>query len=737
MKPLDPAQQQDSLAQTFPRTLTLGASGLGLALIVLLLAYQALHLAAYPLWVPFTYHEGDSVVMLMYIKGLVQDGWPLTMTHLSAPFSYPGAAFPMQTSTDWLVIKAMSLFTQNPGLLINIFWLWTAVMSAWATAYAAWQMRLSALLACAAGVLYAFLPFALMRFTHHLNLVYYLVPLHCLLAVMIAAGPQVLRAPNQARVVALAACVLQGFDYVYYSFFAVLLFSMAALVGARDWRALRLPLLAIVLVGSATVLNLAPSLYSWNRDGRPPEIGYKSVAESEIFGAKLRAMILPHTQNPVRPLAKFAIKNQASGFPLDNENQTARLGLFGAFGLLLILALRVRNVRASSPVLDALSALGLGTFLVITVGGLGALINVLSVPDIRAYNRFSVFLSFFAIVAAALWLEARLPAGRRARMAAYAAILLFALFSLRDQLYDVRGFRLNQQNNVARVSAERAIVGKVEQLLPKGAMMLQLPLTGYPPIEHIGGVESYDHGRYSLWSEDLRWSWPSFSQRHRAWQTKLSALQGQALLDAAILSGFDAIWIDRRAHKDRSEALLASLARDGVTPLDLGPGDIAVLDIRAASAELKQALGQAEFARQAKILLSAGALTDFKRGFYEEERSPEGKRFRWAGNQAELSLKNVDDQPLSVCLSFQLAIANGGKLRIEGGGVNREISANASVRTVRFPLTVAARDRASLRLSTDGARLDAPNDPRKLHFYVMEYAARTLEPAQAASCTIE
>ena len=60
------------------------------ALIVLGIAYIVLHLNAYDLRVPFSY-DGDSVVILMYIKGLIQDGWPTNISQLSAPFTYPGA----------------------------------------------------------------------------------------------------------------------------------------------------------------------------------------------------------------------------------------------------------------------------------------------------------------------------------------------------------------------------------------------------------------------------------------------------------------------------------------------------------------------------------------------------------------------------------------------------------------------------------------------------------------------
>lgn len=718
------------------------AAGLGtlIAIAVLLCAWKVLRLAGYPLWVPFSYHEGDVLVMLMYIKSVFQDGWPLTLSQVSAPFGYPGPAFPHQTSFDWLLVKCMTVFTHEPGTLINSFWLLTLVMSAWSAAYAGYQLRLSAALACVTGVLYAFLPFAFMRMTHHLNLVYYMVPLMCLLAVLIAGGPRLLRNPLEARTVCLVACVLQGFDYIYFSFFAAALFGVAGLMAFRRsrWRGLRLPLLAIGLVTLATALNLSPALYSWHKDGKPTEMGYKAPAEAEEYGAKLRRMVVPHQDNPVRPLAKYGQKDRDAHFPLENENVTARLGLFGAFGLVLMLLMRLRlrhiGPRKEAAALDSISALGLATFLIITIGGFGAIFNLLIAPDIRAYNRFSVYLAFFAIVTAALWLEQRIALARRwPRRASYAAIGLFALLSLYDQTLDAANHRNTRDANIARARVERSIVEHLEQAIPGQALVLQLPFTGFPPMSTLENFISYDHARYSLWSTRLHWSWPSFSQQHRAWQGKLSALQGPALLQAAMLSGFEVIWIDRSAYKDRGEALMASLQGDGVRRVDLGSDNIIALDVRAAAAALRQRLGAAAFAAQAEALLRGFAIVEWKRGFYDEEKGPDQQPFHWAGQNAEIRLRNVTQRAMDLCVTFDSAVPNGGTLRIDGTDTALQLPNGTAPQAVSFVLRMPAGTMRPLRLSTAAPPLLPPGDPRRLYFYIKSFDAHALTPGQACA----
>lgn len=696
-----------------------------LAAVVLLIAFQALGLWHHDLRVPLSYSEGDTVVMLMYIKGLVQDGWPTTITHLSAPFVYPGAAFPQLTSTDWTIIKALSVLTSEPGTLLNVFWLLTLVFSAWTAAYAAYQLRVSKTLAFAGGVLYAFLPFALLRSVHHLNLVYYLVPLLCLLAAVIASGGDGVRNSRNAIMAGLAACVLQGFDYVYYSFFAALLFGMAGLISCKrgSMRALRLPALAIALVSASTAINLTPAFLAWEKHGLPPEMGYKSIAESEIYGAKLRLMLSPHAANPIEPFGRIARKAAHANFPNENENTTARLGLYGALGL-LIMILSVLRLGSGTPLkqpIGSISSLGLATLLVITVGGFGAVINVLSVPDIRAYNRFSVYLSFFSITAAGLWLQEKFrnahPAGR-----VIGAVLLgcFMVFSLYDQLLDGANLRAHLAEDTLRVHDERAAVARLEHAFPAGASVLELPFTGYPPISTFNEMMSYDHGRPYLWSEHVKWSWPSFTRQHRTWQDKLNALHGADLVRAAALSGFDAIWLDRAAYKDQGREMLASLASGAAQQLDIGSKRYAILDIRKVAADLRAELGESEFRRQSSSLLGGGVLLAWKDGFYEEERNPEGRRFRWAKDAAALALRNPGDVDLEVCAAFDIASPNDGAVQIEGAKQPLNVQTSGVRQPVRLALEVDAGKKSTLRFLTSLPRLDAPGDPRSLQFYVMD-----------------
>lgn len=498
-------------------------------------------------------------------------------------------------------MKGISFFTYEPGHVLNLFWLLTLVLSAWSSSYASYQIGLNRLMAFILGVLYAFLPFALLRNVAHLNLVYYIVPLLCLLAVVILNRGGGVRNTRQAIIVGLLACVLQGFNYIYYSFFAVLIFFISAIFAwdkSKGIKQLRLPLASIILILLSTAINLTPWLISKSVHGSPPEMAYKNTAEAEIYGAKIRKMLAPHPNNLIKPLAKYASKDIQSNFPNENENVTVRLGFFGAAGLLLsiLFVLRRRAHASSDDVILSVSSLCVVTLLFIVVGGFGAVINLITVPDIRAYNRFSVFLSFFAMTVFGLWIHSLGNKCDKLRGGiVLSALLFFALFSLYDQLLDRHGLVAQQQGDTKRAHDERKTVEVLEQALPNGAAVLQLPFTGFPPLANFNDMWSYDHARAYLWSRHLKWSWPSFSQRHRAWQTTMAEKRGGDFLNFAILSGFQAIWIDRAAYKDGGAELISSLSQGAVVRIPLPSDRFVVLDLRQEANVLKSTMPPSKF----------------------------------------------------------------------------------------------------------------------------------------------
>jgi phosphoglycerol transferase len=203
--------------------------------------------------------------------------------------------------------------------------------------------RVSTVSSLVAGTLFALSPYALYRNIDHFWMVIYLVPFPCTAALLLGSGRLVERPLSRSQTLAiLVGCAALGFNYVYYSFFACFLIGLATAVGWIAIRRTRLAaagIICVTLIGATTALNLAPSLYSWSRNGRPLILREKVAAESEVYGLKIRQLISPVFQHRFPPFRAWNNRESAARFPLETENMTSRLGLVGSIGFLGLLAL--------------------------------------------------------------------------------------------------------------------------------------------------------------------------------------------------------------------------------------------------------------------------------------------------------------------------------------------------------------------------------------------------------------
>lgn len=581
-------------------------------LVVLFLEVVVLKLWQADLRVPFNYW-GDTLWFVVPIKGMIDNGWVYYVPQLSAPFGLSAAAFPSMTNFDWLLMKGISLFVSDAGAVLNIFWLLSVVLTAWSAIIALHLFGIKKWLALAASIIYAFLPFAFLRNVAHISLVYYTVPLLALLAINIAKGGDHPQA-RLIRILGYGAAVAQGFNYIYFSFFAIVLFFFSGTLGAirnKSKNSIKEAAVAVALISLAAAINLAPSFISWSQYGKPPDMGYKSAAEAEVYGLKLRKLLVPNEANQMPIISHWARSDRNSNFPNENENITARLGPMAGIGFLFLLAVSVgmggKYGNSRGEDVKIVASLSLFTFLFTTVGGFGAIFNQI-LPDIRGYNRFSVFLAFFSLVGLVLIIQ-ELITKIRTEISKNICIGIFGsliIFSLYDQVLDARHLIDRREADLSSATQERELVRSIEAKYQKGTSVFQLPITGFPPDPGMKRMLPYDHAKPFLWSSGLMWSWPSFSRQHRSWLGQLNGLEGEALAESLVLSKFDLIWIDRFGYEDNGDKIISSLLLTGATEVAAGASQrYTVLSLFPIEKKLKMQLGEVAFEKQSEKILNA------------------------------------------------------------------------------------------------------------------------------------
>jgi hypothetical protein len=534
---------------------------LGQALLIMAALYLLLGGWHRDIRVPIRF-TNDSVWYLMQSKSTVDHGWWWSNSSLGAPFVLDEVAYPSNSNVDQAIVWGVSRFVRNATAAVNVAWLIIVILSG---VIATWCMRklgVSAISAIVAGTLFALSPYALYRDIDHFSLAIYLVPFPCAAALLLASGRPPLSWYWKGAAGVLAGCVLLAFNYVYYAFFASFCVVVGSLVGYlahRDKRILAAGGMCIVVIAGCTLVNLAPSFYSWSRHGKPTIMLDKVPAESEIYALKIRQLISPVFEHQFPPFRWWVQKEAAARFPIENENVTARLGLVGALGFLGLLALLFLpgTLVPRAPTLLSASRLTLAALLLSTVGGFGSLFNLFVSPDIRAYNRMLPFIEFFSLLAVAVAIDS-LFTTLRAR--SVAAVVILAL-GIADQGQAVRHMNVQYESIADEISSLDTFVGKLESALPDRAMIFQLPFRTYMGEIGIARMRPFDHFKPYMVSHRLRFSYPAFSNQQVQWQQSVARLDLRRLTLRLAAEGFSAVLVDRYGYEDNGEAVTEAILR--------------------------------------------------------------------------------------------------------------------------------------------------------------------------------
>jgi phosphoglycerol transferase len=514
----------------------------------------------------------DGLFYFMQSKSTVDNGWWWFNPMLGSPFGLDQLAFPANSNVDQLIVWAVSRVVPDALTAINLSWVLLIALSGWTASWCMRQLGVSYTSSIVAGTLFALSPYALIKNLAHFGMVTYLVPFVCALALQLATGRLSERGYWRIPGIALlAGSAMLGFNYVYYAFFGCFFIVAAVVLGVlieRRRTIARAGAVCLAVLLACSFLNLAPSLYSWSRHGKPLVVDDKVPGHAELFGLKIRTLISPASPH-LFPLFQHWVNLEAvAQYPIETENSHARLGVVGALGFLgligiLLVPSAAERLRDGPVVLGASRLTAAGLFLA-TVGGFGSVFNLLVNPEIRVYARIAPFIAFFALLAVAMFMDAFFKS-RRLRTAVAAGVLFVGLL---DQSGAASGMNAEYASSASQLASLEPFVRRLENRLPANAMVLQLPFRTYLNGSTIARMEPYEHFKLYLVSRQLRWSYPALSNEQVAWQSGVSRLDPARLPYQLARQGFAAMTIDRYGYHDAGAAVIAAV-RGGLRDADL------------------------------------------------------------------------------------------------------------------------------------------------------------------------
>ncbi len=717
---------------------------LGIALVACaFITSWSLQLQRADLAIPFTYGGGDVFIYSMFMKGAME-GWPLHIKMLGAPTELNLADFPINDTASLLLVKFLALFTNDFAKIFNFFFLINYPLIV-ATSYAVLrQFKVRYTAAIVGALLYTFLPYHFSRAIGHcFYAVYYAVPLMVMVLLWITTEKlatsellswQRLRQNKGRWLICLVTCFListtGGF---YYAFFALVLLSSTVLLmffRQPHWRSVLVPVALIALILAFLVGNILPNLLYIAKNGQV-KVAVREPLEADIFGLKISALLLPVENHVIPALAET--KRLANKFPLTTENADATLGVLGSIGFLTLIGWLLYRKRGDATadvpeifaLVSDLSVLNLSAVLLSTIGGIGSLFALLVWPQIRGYNRISIYIAFFSLLTLFLLLEyfANRYLTQRWQLVAYHLFLVGLLcLGLLDQ---TGNNTLEYSGPKAQYLNDHDFVKNIEAQVPQNALIFQLPYRAFPESGPHHQMLDYDHFRGYLNSNHLRWSYGAMrGRRGDLWLQEITTKPTSEMVQKIAQAGFNGIYVDRFGFEDAGAGLETELANlTGTPPSVSKDGRLAFYNLSDYTKKMIEASSPADVAAQGKEALNL-LTVEWGTGFYDVEWLKE-ENWRWCQQSGQIKLINSAETAKQLLLETSFSAEHEGKLEIKSALFSEQLRVQPTPLAFTKTLTVPPGEHI-ITFNCDAAPVSS-TDPRKLIFRVNNFKWKQVE----------
>jgi hypothetical protein len=702
-----PATEPDAPAPAVPPAtvrarLAWYAGSMALSLVLLASAYQ---FWKRDLRAPF-YYDLDAMLYIPLVRSTVERGTHWENPRLGAPGQQELYDFPI---IDFVHFKFLWLIGRFTSDVLYVYHIYSALTYPLTVLAAMWVLRwlgLSLPAAAVGAMLYAFTPFHQERYHYHYFLAaYWWVPVSMVPALALCRGALPFFAPrgdgtrrwNLLSWGAVGWCALGAVTAgagAYYAFFACALTAFAGAYGwavHKTWRAAASAVLLLAPVVVTGLLLHLPTYTYQVRHGVNP-LTQRYPEEADNYGLKVAHMLLPTTDHAIGEFAKQR-SNYCTPHRQAEGERAASLGTIGGIGLVGLIALALLPGAKRWPV-NALVALTVYLVLLGSIGAFGPLFNQLVTPQIRAYNRISVFIAFLCLAAAVHCADRFFAArtgllARQLRVPAFALLLAVGFF---DQLaWGLNPFNWNGRPALdkfaERYRADRAFFAKADDVLPAGTMVFCLPYIGFPesPMPH-DMPSTYEHARGAVMTNGLRFSYGAVKGREvDVWQrdvTEALAAAPELVLERIVARGFDGLFIDGRGFPPGRNPDKVAELRDRLNrryQAEVGNAQVSlpvivhddgrqfVLDLRPFR-EAWRTKHPAEYAAREQFEREWVAALWIDGFFTQEPLEPGGERLHWGRFDCTLTFVNPTDRTRTFDLSFHTGVTTLGPFEVQLSG---------------------------------------------------------------------
>ena len=514
---------------------------------------------------PISY-DGDSISLLVGVQGY--QNWengmflPRYFSRLNAPGVGSWSDYPFEKLFSWTAGQFSRFFGLALGCNLTVLLL--QILNGCSFYLCGVRMRAESrnkVLLAACAILFGLAPYAFIRNLNHLALTgYFQLPIFTLFLLWYG-WPECVRLERRGGLVlGLIAGLLGGFLSPYYlgPFLVLLTLLLLGKIVIKEWHA--------ILVYAGTVAAAITGFIIQNLDvivhsvthGKNHEAVSRNLWWMVKFALYLPDLFFPraHQWDFLNRLS-WGIYQGHVPEQLWGESITAYIGMTAGLGLILLMFsgvawIAARRFEKVSPYFW----LSVPLILFSLAGGINYLLGAFGLQFLRATDRASIMLACFGLY----FLCERLPDRIPLRILNGMALLIIPI-GIVDQLPKYPPWEEKiRRKGWDDFAKDREFFPKLEAMLPKGAMIFELPVKDYPEMGPIMEMGDYEHFRPIIHSEALRISYGTVKGRGDAdWQKECASKQAADMVKDLEKRGFSAILINRKAYQDKGENLRRQL----------------------------------------------------------------------------------------------------------------------------------------------------------------------------------
>ncbi len=467
----------------------------------------------------------------------------------------------------------------------------------------------------------------------------------------------------------------------------------------------------MVILLSVMLCTVLPKFIYTLKEGRNLEAPIRKAYESELYGLKITRLFLPVEIRNIKILNKF-YEDYTSHLP--QFEATEYLGIIGIIGFSMLIFIILKKVKIKNDILLFLAQLNISAVLFSTIGGFGVLFSLLITPQIRGYNRISVYIAYFSILSTCVILT-KLFEVKKFNKKYYVLIFLLFLFSIFEQIPINRN---DYKSLIEAYNSDKNFIMKIENIMEKDAMIFQLPYYKFPESPPINNMGDYQLFVGYLHSKSLRWSYGGYKGRKSdLWNRYISSFPLEDMIQKISIAGFKGVYIDRKAYsleeytilEDKLEVILNNIK------IISENGNLSFISMEKYNEIQKLKYSEKEINNKKEEILNL--IINFDSGFYMMENAEEMK-WQWSKKESTIFIMNLSSEKKYINLKTRAYSGYGelSKLYIELDGEKYTYEISDKGTDINFNINTNGKRINTIKLYTDAKKVIAPNDLRDLYF---------------------